>query len=206
MGRWGVAAPRPRPASLWGGVPLLPVPRCSSPVPPHPPAGPTGCILPPTAAIPAHAAAAALTSSLEGGVGAVGRGRQGQAAGQWQALAVAVGPPQRRGDGHCVVQGRLVWRGQRLSHGQPCIPLLPLFAQGSCFSPHCPGVLPMLFLGGPRASPSPSGTCTPPMRPSTCSEGPWPGCFSRSVSVLGRGRRAVRVTPRSPGPTNASQP
>lgn len=48
--------------------------------------------------------------------------------------------------------------------------------------------LPALLLGDPRASPSPSCTCTLPMRPSMCSEGPWPGCFSRSVSVLGRGR------------------
>lgn len=52
--------------------------------------------------------------------------------------------------------------------------------------------LPALLRGDPRASPSPSCTCTLPMSPSMCSEGPWPGCFSRSVSVLegAEGRQA----------------
>lgn len=37
--------------------------------------------------------------------------------------------------------------------------------------PHHTSALPVLFLGGPRASPSSSGTCTPPMRLSMVSEG-----------------------------------
>lgn len=85
-----------------------------------------------------------------------------------------------------------------LSHGQ-CLPVASLH-------PHCTDILPVLFLGGPRASPSPSGTCTPPMRPSMCSEGPWPGSFSRSVSVLAEGQMAVRVIPCCPRPTSAPQP
>lgn len=39
-----------------------------------------------------------------------------------------------------------------------------------------------------------------------CSEGPWPGCFSRSVSVLGRGTGAQehQVMPTSPIPVEVS--
>lgn len=60
--------------------------------------------------------------------------------------------------------------------------------------------LPAPLRGDPRASPSPSCTCTLPMSPSMCSEGPWPGCFSRSVSVLegAEGHQAVPCCPRPP--------
>lgn len=143
-----------------------------------------------------------LTSSRQCGVGAVAGSRRGQ------ALAVAVGPPQRgdAGRGHRVVQGQLVWGqsrggGLRGAQSPSCSPHTTLSlgthlpSTGGMFGEGAGGgrALPALLRGDPRASPSPSCTCTLPMSPSMCSEGPWPGCFSRSVSVLegAEGRQAV---------------
>lgn len=54
---------------------------------------------------------------------------------------------------------------------------------------HCHS-LPVLLRGDPREIPSPIWSCTLPMWPSgKRSEGLWPGCFSRSVSVLQRRNR-----------------